>query len=117
MYDFVERIINGGPKLDLHLGSLKINPSVSFVVIFILLLFFLVLTLAQVRRHFMDWSFKGSFYGFFLGFALAIIIEAFFVLGQRDMLTSFLSLNNLPKPFSTLVNNLRNTAIEQLCKP
>jgi hypothetical protein len=116
MYSFVDRIINGGPKLNLHLGLIKINPSVSFVLIFVLLLFFLVLTLAQVRRHFMDWSFKGSFYGFFLGFALAIIIEAFFVLGQKDMLTSFLNSKNLPKPFSTLVGNLRGRATEQLCR-
>lgn len=108
--------MNSGPKLNLHLGAIKINPSVSFVVIFVLLLFFLVLTLAEVRRHFMNWSFRGSFYGFFLGFALAIVIEAFFVLGQRDMLTSFLNINNLPKPFSALVGNLRNTAVEQLCK-
>lgn len=116
MYDFFNRLINNGPKLNLHLGAIKISPSVSFAVIFVLLLFFLVLTLAQVRRYFMNWSFKGSFYGFFLGFVLAIIIEAFFVLGQRNMLTSFLNINNLPKPFSTLVGNLRNTAIEQLCR-
>ena len=117
MYGFVDRVINGGPKLNLHLGSIKINPSFSFVLIFVLLLFFLVLTLAQVRRHFMDWSFKGSFYGFFLGFVLAILIEAFFVLGQKDMLTSFLKIENLPKPFSTLIDSLREGAIQQLCKP
>ena len=117
MYNVVDRVINGGPKLNLHLGSLKINPSVSFVLIFVLLLFFLVLILAQVRRHFMDWSFKGSFYGFFLGFILAIVIEGFFILGQKDMLTSILGARNLPKPLSTLVDNLRGRAVEQLCKP
>lgn len=116
MYSFIENLLNSGPKLNWRLGSMSFNPSLTFVFIFVLLLFLLVLTLAQVRRHFMNWSFKGSFYGFFLGFALALIIESFFILMQRDLLTSILSVEYLPKPFSTLIYNVRERAQEQLCK-
>lgn len=70
----------------------------------ILLVFLLVVTLAQVRHHYVDWSLKGGIAGIFFGFLLALILEGFLLVAGRTALTEFLGWKNAPKPITTALD-------------
>src|SRR3972149_8249854 len=76
------------------------------------LLFLLVLTLAQVRRHFIDWSIKGALFGIFIGFLLALFLEGFLIIGGKTALTEFLGWKNPPKPVADLVDMSREKIVD-----
>lgn len=97
-----------------QIGQLTFAPNVLTAGAIILLLFFLVLTMAQVRRHFMDWSAKGAFFGIFLGFLLALIIEGFFIVGGRTVLTTTLGWKNAPKPIQIALDQGKDKLREVL---
>ena len=97
-------LLQKGPLLNLKVGNLTFNPSYTHAGLILLLLFFLVLTLAQVRRHFINWSFKGALFGLFLGFLLALIVEGFLVIGGRTAVTEILGWKNPPKPVSVALD-------------
>lgn len=80
----------------------------------IALLFLLVLTLAQVRRHYIDWSFKGALFGVFFGFLLALFLEGFLIIGGRTAITELLGWKNAPKPVQTAIEMGRGKLIEVL---
>lgn len=107
-------IIQTGPKLDFQFGGISFTPSYLNAGIIVVLLFVLVLTLAQVRRHFMDWSVKGSLFGLFLGFLLALILEGFLVIGGRTAVTEILGWKNPPKPVLTALEWGRNRVVKVL---
>ena len=66
----------------------------------VILVFLLILTLAQVRRHAAEWSIKGWFVGLFFGFLLTLILEGFLLVAGRTALTEFLGWKNAPKPIT-----------------
>ena len=70
----------------------------------IILIFLLILTLAQVRSHFIHWSIKGGLVGLLFGFILTILLEGFLLVNGNTFLTTILSWRNPPKPFSTALD-------------
>lgn len=78
------------------------------------LIFLLVLTLAQVRRHFIDWSIKGALFGIFFGFLLALILEGFLIVGGRTALTEFLGWKNAPQPLQVAIDAGRAKLVDVL---
>jgi hypothetical protein len=96
--------INQGPTFNLRIGSLLLEPTYLNAILIIFLLFLLVLTMAQVRRHFMSWSFKGALFGIFLGFLLALITEGFLIISGKTAFTEILGWKNPPKPVSTVLD-------------
>lgn len=84
-------------KIDLSASSWKVIAIVG-------LLFLLVLTLAQVRRHFIDWSLRGALFGIFFGFLLALFLEGFLIIGGKTAVTELLGWQNAPKPIQTAID-------------
>ena len=68
------------------------------------LLFLLLLTLAQVRRHFIDWSVKGALFGIFIGFLLALFLEGFLVIVGKTALTEVMGWKNAPRPLQAALD-------------
>ena len=62
----------------------------------VVLIFLLILTMATYRKHYVNWSLKGGILGVFFGFFLAIILEGFFLIGGRTVLTGVLGWKNPP---------------------
>lgn len=80
----------------------------------IFLIFFLVLSLAQLRRHYVDMSFKGAVFGIFFGFLLALFLEGFLIIGGRTAITEVLGWKNAPKPLSVALDAGREKLIKVL---
>jgi hypothetical protein len=78
------------------------------------LIFLLILMLAQFRRHYVDWSFKGVVFGVFFGFLLALTLEGFLIISGRTALTSLLGWKNAPAPISLALDSGRAKLIEVL---
>ncbi len=70
----------------------------------IVLIFLLIISLAQFRQHFVKWSLKGGLVGLFFGFVLTILLEGFLLISGHTVLTSTLGWNNPPKPFSRVLD-------------
>ncbi len=70
----------------------------------IVLIFLLVVSLAQFRQHFVKWSMKGGLVGLFFGFLFTILLEGFLLLSGHTFLTSVFGWDNPPKPFSTALD-------------
>lgn len=105
--------LNMSGTFDLNIGGFKISPNYFQAGVIILLLFLLLLTLARVRRIFIDWSFsKTSLTMLFWGFILALIIEGFFIIGGRTLLTEILEWKNPPKPISFLIQKGKERLME-----
>lgn len=80
----------------------------------IFLIFLLILSLAQFRRHYVDMSFKGAVFGIFLGFLLALFLEGFLIIGGRTAITEVLGWKNAPKPLSVALDAGREKLIHVL---
>src|SRR5258706_8533993 len=83
---------------DLNLGKFTISVVFWQVGAIIFLLFLLVLSMAQFRRHYVDWGLKGAAFGIFFGFLLALTLEGFLIVGGKTALTEFLCWKNAPLP-------------------
>ncbi|HKC05215.1 MAG TPA: hypothetical protein VKC54_05090 [Patescibacteria group bacterium] len=83
---------------DLNLGKFTISVVFWQVGAIIFLLFLLVLSMAQFRRHYVDWGLKGAAFGIFFGFLLALTLEGFLIVGGKTALTEFLGWKNAPLP-------------------
>src|SRR5438094_852678 len=95
----------------LNLGKFSLPVSYVQAALVVLLVFVLVLSFAQFRRHSIEWSFKGGIAGLFFGFLLALILEGFLLIGGKTVLTSVLGLKNPPKPLSIALEAGRNQLI------
>ena len=89
---------------DLNLGKFSIAVPYVQAGLIILLLFLLIITLAQVRHHYLDWSFKGAGVGIFFGFILALILEGFLLVYGKTALTAVLGWKEAPKPLSIVLD-------------
>jgi hypothetical protein len=101
-------------NLNLKVLHVNFSPNVIKFGAIILLLFILVLTLARVRRHFMDWSFKGALFGIFFGFLLALILEGFLIIGGRTAITEVLGWKNAPQPIQVALDSGKSQLIRIL---
>ena len=97
-----------------NLGKFSFSPSYIQAGVVVVLLFILVLTLAQLRRHFVNWSFKGALFGLFFGFLLALVLEGFLVIGGKTAITQVLGWKDAPKPIANLLEVGRGKLIEVL---
>ena len=101
-------------SFDLNVGSLSLSPTYVTAGVIIFLLFLLILTLAQVRRHFLNWSIKGGIFGIVLGFLLAVIFEGFLLIGGRTVVTEVLGWKNAPKPIVNVLDSGRAKLVKVL---
>lgn len=91
-------------KFDFDIGKIHISVPYIQAAAIVILIFVLILTLAQVRRHFFDWSAKGALFGIFFGFLLALILEGFLLVGGRTAITEILGWKNAPKPIANALD-------------
>ena len=101
-------------KFDFNLGNLSFSVAYIQAFAIVFLIFILILTLAQVRRHFVNWSLKGAVFGVFFGFLFALILEGFLIIGGRTAITSVLGWKNVPAPISIALDAGRNKLIQVL---
>jgi phosphoglycerol transferase MdoB-like AlkP superfamily enzyme len=106
--------LNLNRGFEFNVGNLTVSPTYLEAGAIIFLIFVLILTLAQVRRHFLDWSFKGAFFGLFFGFVLALILEGFLVLSGRTAVTEILGWKNAPKPIANVLDAGRARLVKVL---
>ena len=96
-------------------GKLYITPTYWQALVIVILLFFLVFTLARMRYLYVNWHLgRHSFAMFFWGFLLALIVEGFFIVGGRTLFTEILGMKNAPKPISTILDIGRSRLINVL---
>jgi hypothetical protein len=100
--------------LDFELGGVSFSPSYLQAGVIILLLFVLVLTLARLRRLYMDWSLRGAGIMLFFGFLLALILEGFLILGGRTLFTEIIGWKNAPKPLLNVLDVGRAKLVDVL---
>lgn len=102
------------PDLNLNLGDYSFNPSYLQAGVIIVLLFVLVLSLAQFRRHFVDWGVKGALFGIFFGFLLALVFEGFLIIGGKTAVTEILGWEKAPQPVLAILDAGREKLIKVL---
>lgn len=93
-------------SFDLGKYSLTVPYVQAIAIIF--LIFLLIITMAQIRHHYLDWSFKGAVFGIFFGFVLAFIVEGFFLIYGKTALIALFGWENAPKPISSLLDVGKN---------
>ena len=111
MSNSVQMLFN---TFDLNIGKFSIPVPYWEAISIVFLLFLLVMVLAQMRKHYVDWSLKGGVAGIFFGFLLALILEGFVLLGGRTALTSFLGWKNPPAPLSHMLDAGKTQLIQVL---
>jgi hypothetical protein len=89
---------------DLNLGKFSMPVPYWEAISIVFLLFLLVIVLAQMRKHYVDWSLKGGVVGIFFGFLLALLLEGFLLIGGRTVLTSVLGWKNPPLPIARVLD-------------
>ncbi len=108
----VEKLFSFFDKISFSYPSLTSSTATAIEVV--VLLFLLILTLAQVRRHYVNWSFKGGLFGIFFGFLLALFLEGFLLIGGKTVVTGVLGWKNAPKPISVALDAGRSKLIQVL---
>ncbi len=91
-------------KILILFNSFSVAPTYVQAGAIVVLLFLLVISLAQFRHHFVKWSLKGGFVGLFFGILLTLIIEGFLLVSGHTVLTGLLGWETAPKPFSTALD-------------
>lgn len=103
-----------GKTFSLSLGKIHFAPSYLQAGAIVLLLFILVLVVAQVRRHLFEYSLKGALFGLFFGFLLVLILEGFLIIGGKTVATEILGWQNPPKPVLSILDAGRGKLIDVL---
>lgn len=103
-----------GQTFSINLGKIHLSPSYFQAGAILLLLFLLVLVLAQVRRHLFEYSLKGALFGLFFGFLFALILEGFLIIGGKTAITEVLGWKNPPKPIVNLLDSGRGKLVDVL---
>lgn len=102
------------PDLNFNIGNYSITPSFIQAGAIIFLVFVLFLTLASVRRHFIDWSLKGAVFGIFIGFLIALVLEGFLIIGGKTVVTEILGWKDAPKPVVNALDAGRDKLVKVL---
>ncbi|MBI3397382.1 hypothetical protein HY045_02810, partial [Candidatus Woesebacteria bacterium] len=90
--------------INLNFGNFEFSPAYWEAGLIIFLVFLLVLSMAQFRRHLLDWSLKGAGFGIAFGFMLALVLEGFLLLSGKTALIEVLGWKNAPKPIVTVLD-------------
>lgn len=117
MYKTLENILDfGGPTgISYEIGSFYFEPTWMTAFLIVLMLFLLIYTLARIRYLYIHWSAGKSGLAFlFWGFLLALIVEGFFIIGGRTILTEFLGWKNPPKPVGKALDIGREKLVDVL---
>ena len=112
VFEVLKNVPRGG--FNFKLGGFEFAPSYFNALAIVFLIFLLIVTLAQVRRHFLNWSVKGALFGLFFGFILALILEGFLIVGGKTAVTEILGWENSPKPILTALDLGRGKLINVL---
>lgn len=99
---------------DLNFGRFTVSPSYLQAGLVLILVFVIILGIAQYRRHMVNWSLKGALFGIFIGFVLALILEGFLIIGGKTVLTQTLGWKNAPKPLLNLLDIGKTKLVEVL---
>lgn len=91
-------------KVIVFFQSFSFAPSYIQAGAIIVLLFLLIISLAQFRHHFVRWSMKGGLIGLFFGVLLTLLLEGFLLVNGHTALTSLLGWKTAPKPISTALD-------------
>lgn len=91
--------------IDVNLGKFTISVVFWQIGAIVFLIFLLILSLAQFRRHYVGWGLKGAAFGVFFGFLLALTLEGFLIVGGKTALTEFLGWKNAPKPLQMALDS------------
>jgi len=97
-----------------NIGNLPFSVPYVQAGVVVFLLFILVLSLAQLRRHFFDWSVKGAAFGLFMGFLLALVLEGFLIVGGKTAITELLGWKEAPKPVANILEVGRKKLVQVL---
>ena len=101
-------------NLPLNFGKMSFSPSYLQAGLIVFLLFVLILSLAQLRRHFIDWSIKGALFGIFFGFLLALVLEGFLIIGGKTAMIEVLGWENVPQPLAGVLDIGKERLIQVL---
>lgn len=99
-------------KFRLEVGGIVFESWQVLSIIF--LLFLLVIAMAMVRRHFLEFTVRGAGVGIVLGFFLAIVLEGLLLMGGKTFLISTLGWENAPKPIQKTIDTARSEFIKVL---
>ena len=99
---------------DLQIAGHTIKPEYWHAGVILFLIFAIILTFARYRHLKVKWGLQGFIPTVALGFALAIILEAAFILSGRTLLTEILGWENAPKPISTAIDESRKKMVNVL---
>lgn len=91
-------------KMNILFGSFGVPPIYIQAGLIVILLFLLVLSIAQYRHHFVKGSLKGGVAGLFFGIIFTLIIEGFLLTNGSTILTTVFKWKNAPKPLSTVLD-------------
>ncbi len=97
---------------DLNLGKYTISLVFWEVAAIVFLIFLLILSMAQFRRHYMEYGLKGVFLGIFFGFLLALLLEGFLIIGGKTALTEVLGWKNAPVPLQVALDSGKKQLIQ-----
>lgn len=86
------------------IGNFEFSPTYLQAAAIVFLTFLLIFTLARLRKLYVRWSFSGAHAFLFIGFLLALIIEGFFIIGGRTVITEILGWKNPPKPVASVLD-------------
>lgn len=103
-----------GSGFNLNLGNFSFPVTYLEAGAIVILLFILILLMAQFRRHYVDWSLKGGVVGIFFGFLLALILEGFLIIGGKTAITEVLGWKNAPQPIQIALDSGRAKLIQVL---
>ncbi len=103
-----------GKNLNFFFFYFKIATNYSKAGLIVLLLFFLVLIIAQFRNKFVSWSLKGTVMGVFFGFLLALILEGFLIIGGKTAMTELFGWKDAPKPVAVALDMGKEKLVDVL---
>lgn len=86
------------------INNFSVTPTYIQAGAIIILIFLLVISLAQFRHHFVKWSMKGGLIGLFFGILLTLILEGFLLVSGHTVLIGLLGWENAPKPIGTALD-------------
>ena len=114
--DQAQKILNEAlaPRFDYQIGNVYFSPSYFHAGAIVLLLFLLILSFARLRRLYLHWSLKGAASMITLGFIFAIIIEGFFILWVKPLVTELLGWKNPPKPIGRALDVSKDKLVDVL---
>jgi len=101
-------------QFNFNLGNFSFSVLYIEVAALVFLIFLLIVTMAQLRRHNIDWSIKGILFGTIFGFLLALTLEGFLITKGGTVLTGILGWKNAPAPISIALDAGKSKLIQVL---